>query len=1177
MTQPQVQGATFSHINLLLGPAGSGKTHHCLEAIRSKLKADPEGPPLLLITPRQATFQMEAGLLKDPELNGFTRLQILSFPRLADFILGTLRPRHQACISEEGRVMVMRSILNRCESQLKLFGSSTGQPGLAAEVSQAIRQCQHQGIQLSQLRQLAERPDITPTQAGKLHDLALIHEHYHQWLGEQGLLDADQLLDLATEALKEQLRRQPRDRTFMLEGLWLDGFASLSPQERSMLKQLVLLSQQTTLAFCADSFPEPKRQLFSIWLPVHETIRACLNEVCHQDGIKTEHIVLPRCPERGRFKASPMLSWLESSWTRPTAFPGAGPEATKDKQWNQLELGLPQGATSDTQASIELVDCASPEDEIAWAARRILDEVQHKGLRFNQIAVLLRSLDGYQEPLLNHFSRLGIPCFIDQRQPIHHHPLVAMTRSVLRLLAYGWQQEDWFTYLKSGLIPLPMERIDALESAAIEYGWRGADWWTPLRGQFGDESQMEEDRLALIEPFKLMPTLRCYTSGSLPQMMPCNGPQLVQAIRCLWDALDLQTRIESWDALGPEKGPQHPDFHQRVLESMETLLANLEMAFAESPLPISQWATILESGTSILSIGVVPPSIDQVMVGAIDRSRQSELSTVILLGVNESIFPARPGMEGIWDTADCQLFRSEGVEIGRDPRMELALERFLAYIACTRADKKLLISHARMNARGDILRPSVIIHHLQRMFPNLELQKLNPTITAEQAMHERELLGTDDFWRWRRANPDRYPPKKGSLLEATSDWVRNQTSHHADPEGKLDPWLASWLHGRSQAKPELKTSITSIEAFAQCPFRYFLQTGLKVREQVTFELDARRLGTFQHALLESFHLSLRQEKRLWHELSVQEAKQRLEQLATETMLEFHQGLIRDSASNQLIAASMSQTLGHLIGILIEWMQTYRFEPSRVELKFGGQDAPLPAWKLPLDGQASMVIRGVIDRLDLCDTQGDQTLAVVIDYKSSPKKPDLRLSWNGLQLQLPVYLNVMRQPEVAEALHQKSIRPVGAFFVSLKGGSEGCENRSQALDPQHTDEANKRAHQHHGCFDLEALKELDSREGQTKGDQFVYRLKKDGSPFKDCWHAMSGEQFKAYLERCKTLLKSFGNQILQGDIGVRPYRNGQEIPCTYCDYASICRIPLQTHPWRDLESPPELQDHSKETA
>src|SRR3989442_7877443 len=87
----------------LLGPAGSGKTFRCLTEIGAELKSSPEGLPLVLLAPKQATFQLERQLLAGPDLPGYTRLQILSFERLAEFVLAEFSPSAVTAAAEPPR------------------------------------------------------------------------------------------------------------------------------------------------------------------------------------------------------------------------------------------------------------------------------------------------------------------------------------------------------------------------------------------------------------------------------------------------------------------------------------------------------------------------------------------------------------------------------------------------------------------------------------------------------------------------------------------------------------------------------------------------------------------------------------------------------------------------------------------------------------------------------------------------------------------------------------------------------------------------------------------------------------------------------------------------------------------------------------------------------------------
>src|SRR5690606_19795259 len=84
------EGATgLVRVQFLLGRAGTGKTHTCLEALRTAL-THPHGPALILLVPEQATFQMERALLAGASTAGRRatyRAHVLSFQRLAARIM----------------------------------------------------------------------------------------------------------------------------------------------------------------------------------------------------------------------------------------------------------------------------------------------------------------------------------------------------------------------------------------------------------------------------------------------------------------------------------------------------------------------------------------------------------------------------------------------------------------------------------------------------------------------------------------------------------------------------------------------------------------------------------------------------------------------------------------------------------------------------------------------------------------------------------------------------------------------------------------------------------------------------------------------------------------------------------------------------------------------------------
>src|SRR5438046_6754539 len=109
-----------------------------------------------------------------------------------------------------------------------------------------------------------------------------------------------------------------------------------------------------------------------------------------------------------------------------------------------------------------------------------------------------------------------------------------------------------------------------------------------------------------------------------------------------------------------------------------------------------------------------------------------------------------------------------------------------------------------------------------------------------------------------------------------------------------------------------------------------------------------------------------------------------------------------------------------------------------------------------------------------------------------------------------------------------------------------------------------AYRHTGRFDKTALRLLDSRSDVQQGDQFNYRLTKDGQVYKNCREALSTAEFAALLDSVESNLREMGKRIFSGAVEVDPYRKGSTTACDYCDYRGICRIDPWTHKYRVLK-------------
>ncbi len=1130
----------------LIGPAGSGKTHRCLEEVADLLRESPDGPPCLYLAPKQATYQVERQLLQRDGIEGYTRLQILSFDRLARFILEETVGSTPRLVSQEARVMALRALLQQVKPRLTMLDTTQRPASLARQLSLLIREFQRARISPKQLREAGAGFSQGLFLGRKLADVALLYESYQEWLHGEGLEDADRLPDLASEALDGCCSKSSGPPRF--GGVWMDGFAEMTAQECLLLESLLPFCAQVTMAFCLGADAKETRDDLSMWSVTAHTFQRCREMVeSKRLGAEVEVVDLSRHAVNTRFASKPALSHLENAWGTGEEFDGNAAEC------------------------VDLVGCVDAEAEAVVAAREILRHVSQGG-RYRETSVIARDLELARPTIERVFRRYGIPFFLDQRQPVSHHPLAELTRNALRLAAWGWRHEELFALLKTGLIAGEESLVDRLENLALAKGWNGERWLnpiTPSEGARESETPLEALRVRVVGPLQKFRERLCH------QPRP-DGGSLAEAMRRLWADFPVESTLASW---GENPDPEHPEFtmlHRTIWEVMSEWLDSLELVFKGKCLSLSEWIEVVDAGLESLTAGVVPPTLDQVSVGAVDRSRLVEIRLAIVCGFNDDSFPKPPAAPGLFGDGDRQALAERKILFGLNRRQSASREHFFAYIALTRATQRVVGTWSRLDDAGKTRNPSPFARELARLFPHVRaaLDPRNRPLfdgvkDFSQVMHASELAELAPL-RFLHTRDESEMEAGLSLLPEAAELVRwRRGLHEGLLRGTIEPGLLSRRHPNG-----LVTSVSALEAFAACPFRYFAGRTLRIKERDEFKVDPRTRGELAHEILRAFHETLKAQGKSWRNLSAEEAQQLAADLGGELSRTFKEGLYAGSPDRAFEAEILVGRVARLVGAMVGWMdRQYPLDPAHVELAFGEGPDGLPALELSLKQGGTVRLRGRIDRVDWLQRNGDaeegtEILVAVFDYKSRAQRITPKHLHNGLQLQLLTYLALLAKTDPERlGVSVACVRPVGAFYIPIQGTPPDKKSRSELF--KQSPEEQRRAYMHRGLFDEAYASFLDATGNVRKNDQFAFHHNSKNK--------LTHEEFGRQMNHVLRTIESFSSRILAGEASVLPYRDGaSETACDDCDFNSVCRFDKMLHAFRVLEKPPKPDKPAKPT-
>ncbi|MEG0688549.1 MAG: hypothetical protein RR466_07660, partial [Hungatella sp.] len=88
----------------------------------------------------------------------------------------------------------------------------------------------------------------------------------------------------------------------------------------------------------------------------------------------------------------------------------------------------------------------------------------------------------------------------------------------------------------------------------------------------------------------------------------------------------------------------------------------------------------MDAGFAEISVGVIPATVDRVVVGDITRTRLNDIKVLFFVGVNEGMVPAAKAAGGILTDVDRESLKKQQMELAPTSKEDGFLQRFYLYL-----------------------------------------------------------------------------------------------------------------------------------------------------------------------------------------------------------------------------------------------------------------------------------------------------------------------------------------------------------------------------------------------------------------------------------------------------------------------------------------------------------------
>ncbi len=1133
-------------LQLILGSSGTGKTTKMYNAMLKKSSIDKDRK-YLAVVPEQFTMETQKIIVELSPGHGTMDIDILSFDRLAKRIFDEAGMNTLEVLDDTGKCLIIRKIIEENKNRLTVFGSKVKMSGFIDEMKSLVSELYQYGIGEKELDEMLVKSTKKPLLYAKLEDIRLIMVELKKYLEDKFIMNE--------EILRRVCELIPESEIVKNSYITFDEYTGFSPVQYEVIRMLLKYAGDINVALTirdADEIDYAKAgdglDTFGITV---KTVNK-LKRIASDENVEIYSDIILK--ENYRFKECSEFRYLEEN----IFLYGKKPFEVKDSERISVHV------------------CANAETEADYVAYNIKELVNTKGYRYKDIAVVTADISTYHRVITEVFQKHDVPCFIDYKRSVIANPMVESLRAVLEIISEGYSYESVFRLLKCGMSSLERKEIDKLENYVIRYGIRG---YKRYSNEFVSANEEIDEDINIARQKFIDDTDNLYKAFKKNTRITVRD-----AVTALYEfvvGLNMDGKLAAMERYFRENNnlsmaKEYAQTYEKVMKLFDktVFLIGDEMVNAK------ELAAILDSGFEDIKVGIIPTTLDRVVVGDIERTRLNNVKALFFIGVNDGLIPKSEVKGGVLTQGERSFLEENDIELSPGARENVFIQKYYLYLMLTKMSEKLYISFKKTNGDGKSERPSYLINTIMHMFKGIKIydednikcsniaDKITNIKSAKSYLAEliggylREEYDNEDeaFFRELYSICERYDVKPEELIRAAI--------YESSPT-KLDKAIAKCIYGE-----KLTNSVSRLEKFAACAYEHFMNYGLNLQPRREFEVNSADIGSIYHSTIELFSKKIRDEKLSWKDIDDNRRNDLINESVDEAVKKNGTGVFEDSARNRFIVNRIRKMAEKTAWILQKQVMAGDFIPEDFELRFSSKYGA-DAMKYEYEDGTTMDIKGIIDRVDYYN-DGDSVYIKIVDYKSGNKKLEINDIYNGLQLQLVLYMEAAI--EFAKKKYPgKNIVPAALFYYNIdnpvidrdkilnipyviKAKSEEKEERiqecaqSMVLDSQKVN----------GFINNKTiLKSLD-RDIENyieKGGESLYipvgYNKKGGFSSKSS--VLTSYDMEKLMTFVHNKIGELGHQIIDGCIDVNPYikispgggmSNGKT-PCAYCEYNDIC--------------------------